>query len=451
MVDALGCLALSTLCFSQARSEALFSGDWGFYNRVALGAPVIVALLLNLVGLAAVGFLGVRVMRRARRPGWSRLAAVAAAAALMIALNFVRITHPTVDRWTEAIGRPGLLAVTLLVLAASFGWPRPALRAIRRLALIASPLAVLTLAHGLWTFLEVAAGPVWRRVDPAPLSAGPPSLRRVVWLVLEELDQRILFEARPTGLALPEIDRLRQESLYADAARPPAGRPEVSMPALITGRPVVAVAPTGPNDLELTFRDGKTLGQTLWNQWGSLVPPVHVRRLFSQTVAELGDLAIRTAADGRFGLVLLHVPLPRPPGIYDRAGGRLTTRNFTRTGGGYLDNLALADVLIADLRRAIERARLGDRTWLVVSGDGWWREAERYDGHTDHRVPFLVRPPEGGRATHVDAAFNTLATHDLVLAILRGSIMDTSDAATWLTRNPVAPPRRYTREGLPIY
>ncbi len=194
-----------------------------------------------------------------------------------------------------------------------------------------------------------------------------------------------------------------------------------------------------------------TLGQTLWNQWGSLVPPVHVRRLFAQTVAELGDLAIRTTADGRFGLVLLHVPLPRPPGIYDRAAGRLTTRNFTRTGGGYLDNLALADVLIADLRRAIERARLGDRTWLVVSGDGWWREAERYDGHMDHRVPFLVRPPEGGRATHVDAAFNTLATHDLVLAILRGSIMDTSDAATWLTRNPMAPPRRYTREGLPIY
>ena len=95
--------------------------------------------------------------------------------------------------------------------------------------------------------------------------------------------------------------------------------------------------------------------------------------------------------------------------------------------------------------------RLGDRTWLVVSGDGWWREAERYDGHVDHRVPFLVRPPDGGRATHVDAPFNTLATHDLVLAILRGSIMDTGDAAVWLTRNPVAPPRDYTREGFPIY
>jgi hypothetical protein len=51
----------------------------------------------------------------------------------------------------------------------------------------------------------------------------------------------------------------------------------------------------------------------------------------------------------------------------------------------------------------------------------------------------------------VDAVFNTLATHDLVLAILRGSIVDTADAAAWLTRNPVAPPRDYTSSGRPIY
>jgi Sulfatase len=504
-LDAVACLALSTLCFSQACREALFAG-WNFYNRVPLGAPVLVALLLNIVGLAAVGFLGVQVIRRVRRQAWRRLAAVGAAATLLIALNFARITHETVDRWTDAIGHPGLLALAVLMLAASLGWPQRALPVIRRVALIASPLAVLTMSLALWMFIEVAAGPVWRRVDPAPLDRPPPSLRRVVWLVLEELDQRIAFEARPTGLELPELDRLRRQSLYADAARPPAGTPEVSMPALITGRPVVAVAPANPHDLELTFSDGEaarwsahpnvfsraramgydtavigwhvpyprvlgaslgvadwrpsdvyeqaradTFGQTLRNQWGSLAPPVNVRRLFAERVAELGDLAIRTAADGRFGLVLLHLPVPRPPGIYDRAAGRLTTWNFTAVGGGYFDNLALADRMIAELRRGLERARLDDRTWLIVSADLWWRASKHYDGHVDHRVPFLVRPPDGSRATHVDAAFNTLATHDLVLAILRGSIQDTSDAAGWLARNQVAPPRDYTRSGRPIY
>jgi hypothetical protein len=505
-LDALACLSVSALCFSQARSETLFLVDWGFYNRTSLGAPVLVALLLNIVGLAALGFLGVQVIRRVERPAWRRLTAAAAAATLLLALYYVRITHEPVARWADAIGRPGLLALVVLVLAASVGWPQRALFVMRRAALIASPLAVLTLGLALWMFLEVAAGPVWRRVDPAPLERTPPSLRRVVWLVFEELDQRITFEARPPGLELPELDRLRRESLYADAASPPAGTTEVSMPALITGRPVIAVAPSSPNELELTFRDGKparwsghptvfsrvralgydtaligwhlpyprvlggslgvvdwrpsdaheqargdTLSQALGNQWFSLAPPANVRRLASQRVAELGDLAIRTAADRRFGLVLLHLPVPRPPGIYDRATGRLTTWNFTGPGGGYLDNLALADRMLAEVRRGIERANLGDRTWLVVSSDLWWRASKRFDGLQDRRVPFLVRPPDGGRATHVDAAFNTLATHDLVLAILRGSITDTRDAAAWLARNPVALPRDYTSAGLPIY
>jgi len=41
----------------------------------------------------------------------------------------------------------------------------------------------------------------------------------------------------------------------------------------------------------------------------------------------------------------------------------------------------------------------------------------------------------------VDVVFGTLATHDLLLAILRGSVSDTSDAAAWLSRQPAASPR----------
>jgi hypothetical protein len=47
--------------------------------------------------------------------------------------------------------------------------------------------------------------------------------------------------------------------------------------------------------------------------------------------------------------------------------------------------------------------------------------------------------------------FNTLGTHDLVLAILRGSVSDTADAAAWLARRPAAPPRGYTSQGRPVY
>ena len=506
MVDALACLSLSTLWFSRARTEALLRADWAFYNQVPLGAPTLLALLLSIGALAALGFLGARAIRRARRTIWRRLAAVAAAAALLLSLNFARITHQTIGRWTDIIGDPGLLGLVIVLLAASLRWPRPALRTTRGLALVASPLAVLTLAHALWMFPELAARPVWRLVSPAPLRQTAPSLRRVVWLVFAELDPRLTFEVRPPGLELPELDRLKHESLYADAARPPAGATEVSMAALITGRRVVAVAPTGPNDLELTFANGKaarwsahpnvfsrarvlgydtaligwhlpyprvlgaSLGFAVWrpstddeqargasvsqalrNQWGSLIPPVHVRQLSAQRFAELRDVAIRTASDRRFGLVLLHLPVPRLPGICDRVTGRLTTWNFAATDRGYLDNLVLADRVISELRRGIERAQLADRTWLVVSSDRWWRGSQYGSGPVDHRVPFLVRPPEGGRTAHVDAPFSTLATHDLVLAILRGSIRDLGDAAAWLAHQPVAPPRDYTSQGRPIY
>src|SRR5215472_5854637 len=57
LLDALACLAVSVLCFSQACRETLFFADRGFYNRVPLGAPTLLALMVNLIALAAVGLL----------------------------------------------------------------------------------------------------------------------------------------------------------------------------------------------------------------------------------------------------------------------------------------------------------------------------------------------------------------------------------------------------------
>jgi hypothetical protein len=497
---------VSALWFSLACRETLFRADRDFYNRVPVGGTVLGALALNILVLAAAGFVAAQALRRVQRPAWRRLGALAATAALLVALNAVRITYEPLGRWASVLGGPGLVAVAVLSLGAALGWPRPALRAMRGLALAASPAGVVTLGFIVWMLLEAGAGPVWRLAEPAPLKRTPPSLRRVIWLVFGELDQRVTFEARPAGLELPELDRLRRESLYADGARPPAGATEVSLPALITGRPVAAVSPVSPNDLELTFADGKTarwnahanvftrgrtlgydtaligwhlpyprvlgatlgvadwrasaahegargetLGESLESQWASLVPPVNLRRLSARRFGELADLAIRAATDGRFGLVLLHLPIPQPPGIYDRAAGRLTSWNSAGPAGEYLDNLALVDRMLGQLRRGLDRAHLGDRTWLVLTSDRWWQASAHYDGQVDHRVPFLVRPPDGGRSAHVDTTFSTLVAHDLVLAILRGSISDTKDAATWLARQPVAPPRAYTRGGRPVY
>src|SRR5262245_22588432 len=87
-LDALACLSLSTLCFSQARSELLFRPGWDFYNLTPLRAASLAAFVLNIVGLAALGFLAMQGIRRLRRPAWQRLAAGAAGVTLLASLNF---------------------------------------------------------------------------------------------------------------------------------------------------------------------------------------------------------------------------------------------------------------------------------------------------------------------------------------------------------------------------
>jgi hypothetical protein len=482
-LDALLCLTLATLCFSQASKETLYRSDADFYSRLPLGAPTLLAFVASVLILTVVGFAALKGLRRITN---ARLTAVASAVALLLALGFVRIAYETVSAVTDVFGRPVLLVAVLLLLAAACVRPAWALHVVRRTVFILSAWAILTNFIAVWMLVEVGAGPKAQWVEPARLTTPPPSLRRVVWIVFGGLDQSLTFETRPAGFELPELDRLRRESVYADAALPPAGTTERSMASLITGRSVLGVVPVSSIDLDLRFADGKTaklsspphvfsnarglgydtavvgwhlpyprilgrslgaaafnssvgweqvravdFGRALFNHWESLVPPLHARRLYAERVSEIGDVVFRAATDGRFGLVLLHLPLPQTPGIYDRATGRLTAWNFARGEAPYLDNLALADRILGELRRGLDRARLDDRTWLVITSDR--------PGPGDGRVPFLVRTPDG-RSAHVDNAFSTMGTQSLVLAILRGSVADTADVVTWLTRH-MPPPK----------
>ena len=75
--------------------------------------------------------------------------------------------------------------------------------------------------------------------------------RRVLWIVYDEMDQRTPFLQRPADLQLPELDRLRAESLAASSALPPSDRTERSMPAFLTGLRVDDARLVGRNQLRL--------------------------------------------------------------------------------------------------------------------------------------------------------------------------------------------------------
>ena len=486
--DSLACLTLAWLMFSEASREALYRPDYDFYSALPLNASTLWALVLNMILVAVAGVLLVYVLRCARRPHWFRFGAMLAAATTIIGLNAVRTTYPALAGWTDALDVRLFVGVGGLIVTAAGVWPRHALRSVRGFAIVLSPLAVLTLVSALWMFLEVARTQPWRRVvPPPPLNATAPSLRRVVWMLFDDLDPRAAFEAQRAGLQLAELERFRSRALYADAARSPARTVEASVPGLVTGRRVVSVVPASADDLELRFADDKparwsaqpsvfsraralgyntaligwhlpyarifagslhavhwwpsiaydrtratTFGEAFTRQWASLALPVHLRRLYAERLAAAGDLALRTATDGRFGLVLLHLPIPSLPGVYDPVNGRLTAWSFSGAEAEYLGNLELVDRFVGELRRGLERGRLRDRTWIVLS-------SARSQSPADGRVPFLVQAPDGD-AAHVDHAFEAGVTHDLVISILRGSIADTDDVVRWLARVPASRP-----------
>jgi hypothetical protein len=100
----------------------------------------------------------------------------------------------------------------------------------------------------------------------APLPPRPGGAR-VVWIIFDELSQTIAFGNRPSNLALPNLDRLRQESFYATSAESPSNRTEISLPSLILGEQVLEAFPEGPGDLrvKLRSREGAAPWSTLAN------------------------------------------------------------------------------------------------------------------------------------------------------------------------------------------
>ena len=82
-------------------------------------------------------------------------------------------------------------------------------------------------------------------------------------------------------------------------------------------------------------------------------------RLMARSRALVADTSIR--------FVLLHLPLPHPPGLYDRRTQQFSLR------GSYLDNLALADRAVGELLDVMHNTPAAANTTVIVSSDHSWR------------------------------------------------------------------------------
>ncbi|MDR3723131.1 MAG: hypothetical protein P4K83_01410 [Terracidiphilus sp.] len=120
--------------------------------------------------------------------------------------------------------------------------------------------------------------------------------------------------------------------------------------------------------------------------------------------------------------------------------------------GNYLDNLALADQSLGELRQAIAQSPLAAHTILVVSSDhswrvpiwssspGWTKEEDRISHEKfDTRPVFMVHFPGEIQGARVGAPVPELAEHQVLSSMLKGSVSDPESLLRAIQPPPATP------------
>jgi hypothetical protein len=332
--------------------------------------------------------------------------------------------------------------------------------------------------------------------------------KRVVWIIFDEFDERVAFKERPASVSLPEFDRFRNQSFVASAAHPPGSETGKSIPALLNGSMVADALPRGETSLDL-WNEGKsepvvwTSSMTIFAETSTSKMTTGLAGVFFPYCAIVGSkvtdcrdfrgfrsreafpkrvyrdillaldaipfadrfwlraqlrneieeyqFAVRESsslvADARFDLVFIHFPVPHPPAIYDRRSGRMDTA----LGHSYLDNLALADVALGNLRRAMEQSGVWAESNVIVTSDHWWRtyfwntgpswspedEATTGGRLPEGIVPFMVKLSGSNERLPYERPFNTVISRKMVMAMLKEGISTNADLTRWLDQNAV--------------
>lgn len=382
----------------------------------------------------------------------------------------------------------GVMGVVLV--GAVFRYEDAVTRGVTLLLLICAPFCAFTFAYSLYA----AVSPATLRDRPLaarfPGKPGP----RVLWIVFDEWDQRLSFDARSPNLAMPNVDALRKESFFAENALPPAGMTILSMPALIAGHRVRSEKALGPDTLLVTYDNGTTLPfgakpnifsevrdagintavagwflpycRTLnsyvtdcwwqeadfrWNSYGMTFHDAFLNQPrslletarfspFGQSLPTLKHLRTfdenferskKIASDIDVQFALFHYDIPHPPFFYDLKTGRMTGDSWSN----YTNGLALLDIAVGDLRADMERSGAWNHTAIIFTTDHFYRGSRLVNGKRDQRIPFIVHFPGENTGLSYTHSFNTIVTHDLILALLRSEVADAAGLQHWLDRH----------------
>jgi hypothetical protein len=498
-------LSSANLCYLRIWSELLTYRPSDTYLMTAPPRPVEYLAVMCNVLVAAGAIWGLSILAVRLLPGKQyRFAEMAVGFGICLPLNGLRsvlsnqfplLKSPLI----EALGVPGVttlgvcLAIAGLLIAVLFH-QRMARAIIAALAVL-SPFCMVTFGQAAWKAAHYDATEFHNK-PPAPRIAAAMKSPRVLWVIADEWDYRLTFVDRDPSLSLPEIDRLRNTSIFSSHALPPGLETPISIPGYYSGKPVDHVRQEGARELQVAYHGD--LRETPWSaqpsvfdsaralgvntalldwyhpscrvlnsltycnwwpmamQYNSMggdfwrILPNQTRSLFETNLFSLFGRSLtaeqqtevyramireaeRLSVDRDFAFTLVHLPIPHSPHVYNRKTGTFTLGNSPIAG--YIDSLALLDRTVGEMRRTMENAGVWDSTSVLFTSDHGYRDSVPLDGKSDPRIPYLLKLAGQKEGFAYTPEFNTVLTADLVLAVLRGEIGEPESAAAWLDRN----------------
>ncbi|MEO8025140.1 MAG: sulfatase-like hydrolase/transferase [Bryobacteraceae bacterium] len=185
-----------------------------------------------------------------------------------------------------------------------------------------------------------------------------------------------------------------------------------------------------------------------------ILPQIYAQKRQREQYLAIRQHTIETIPRFTSGLYYVHWPLPHPPAIYDRR-----TKSFESTlANTYLDNLALVDRTLGELRVAMEKAGIWENTTIIVTADHGYRPEiwsgssgdakemiEALGGSKSLTVPVIIRFAGHAEPLKYGPTFNNVLLHDIVLAIFQNQLTNSAQLSKWLDANkdrfPTAPPQ----------
>lgn len=475
--DLLIALSFSNICFVNVWMRFFYKEKYYIKNFPTVNS--FLAMIILIISFAVLVWLGIRLARHLKNIVLFRIIKVYAC--LSVLYFFYRVFKDSMTIDTSLLNIIFLSIIIFLLVR------RIMFKTVLTAILVLSPLVIVILGNATLGMIND-----YRTGDKVPPQVQVfnqnQNSPRVVWFIFDEMDQGLTFGERPSTLELPEFDRFKEQALYAVNAYPPSRSTIKSLPALINGKIVAKSIEAGASELMIRYEGAEkpvkwseeptifskirsmrmnpvvigyyhpyarlfddqlnfcfwtplrleyvspedTLSANIIKQIKSFfIAPVLRFEQKQQNYYDTTEIAKITVVNPDNNLVLIHFPLPHAPYISE------DQKWWYSSPKGYFGNLKLSDRAFHEICQAVKDKGLWENTTILVSSDHWFRKANKYFGKSDHRVPFLLKLAGQKETIVYEPDFNTVITHDLLLAILKKEITTPDNLVKWLDKNKI--------------